>query len=136
MLAVVAACALSTEAEQRPAAEEWRVVLQMSGGFAGVQREIDVSSTGEVSVADRRRGTQLKPELRQADLMTIASLVANAQTSQAGRMSACADCFEYHIDVRVGVRRIVADLNDGSLASSGLEQLVRMLVDILNRTLS
>jgi len=38
-------------------ADSWHVSLHVSGGFAGVDRELELASTGALTARDRKRGT-------------------------------------------------------------------------------
>jgi hypothetical protein len=123
-------------AAQRTAVENWQVTLRLSGGFAGLQRELELSSTGQVTAIDRKLNKQVKTEVTETELTEIASLVTKAQPYPSGRAERCRDCLEYHLDVRADSRRFSTDLDDTNLTSSGLEALIKALITVQNRALA
>jgi hypothetical protein len=116
----------------------WRIQFTQSGGFAGMQRELAVTSAGEATAKDLRRNREVKVRLDDGEVTRLRTLLAQAPESAAasGLGSQCRDCFEYAVDATVDGQRIAARVVDTQLDASGFRPLVNALVDILTRTLA
>jgi hypothetical protein len=118
------------------AAAGWRVILTLSGGFAGVDRSLDVASTGELSAADRGRGASISRRATAPELAEIGPLVeAVKPMTESRRSTTCRDCFEYALQIERDGERFTARLDDTNLAGSGFAPLVKTLTALLNRAL-
>ena len=129
------ACAQSTLTSQPPAAPAWRVTLRLSGGLLGLDWEVTLASTGDLKVADRRRGTEVTKNASANELTQIASMVADLKPVEAGREAICMDCPQYDLSVQANGRSLVASLNYISLAGTSVEPLVKALAAMLDREL-
>jgi len=116
----------------------WKVDLQLSGGFAGLDRALTLSSNGELTVEDRNQRSRVAKQATAQELDQIATLVAKIKSLPAIPRgdSRCRDCLSYNISVDVDGERFSALLDDMTLPGSGLEELARALSALLNRTLS
>jgi hypothetical protein len=114
----------------------WRLTLQLTGGLAGIDRQLELASTGELKVTDRRRGIQVITQASASELAQISSMVADLKSVDAGRRSACRDCIEYDLKVRLSGRTLHFTINDVSLAGTPVEPLANVLITALNRELS
>ena len=118
-----------------PTEVPWRLQLRLSGGFAGLNRELELSSTGELSASDRRRDTHVTARVSSDEIAKIGSLIPATPASPAGK-SGCADCFLYDVTLFLRERSVVVRTDDISLAGSNIEPLVRSLVALLDRALT
>jgi hypothetical protein len=116
--------------------EVWELTFQLTGGFAGIDRQLKLASTGELNVTDRRRGTQVSTEASASELARISSMVADLKSVDAVRESTCRDCVQYDLRIRLNGRSIFLSINDVSLGGTQVEPLVKMLNGTLNRELS
>ena len=109
-------------------AQPWDLSLTQSGGFAGVQLKVDVSSAGRLSAEDQRSGKKVSRQLDAATLEKLAGLAAAvaASTPQSPH-SSCADCFLYDLQVTSGARTVHVQADDTTLAASGAQELVSLL---------
>jgi hypothetical protein len=131
---VVAAGQSSTPVPR--AADGWRVILTLSGGFAGVDRRLDVSSTGELSAADRGRGASVSRLATAPELAEIGMLAASVKPPASSRRPTnCRDCFEYALEIERGGERFATKFDDTNLPASGFAPLVNALTTLLNRAL-
>src|SRR5262245_53662058 len=89
------ACALAGPPAQAGGPEGWRLTLAVTGGIAGVDRQLTLASTGDVTTVDRRRGTRMTGRTPDTELAAIGSLVAGLKPLDASRPAVCADCFNY-----------------------------------------
>jgi len=118
----------------------WRIRFTQSGGFAGLQRELDVTNAGEVIARDVRRNREVKVRLDDAEVARLSALLAQAPPDAAATSalasSQCRDCLEYGVDATADGQRIAAHLIDTELDASGFRPLVTALVEILTRSLA
>jgi hypothetical protein len=127
---------LACPIEARAAQSNWRLTLEVTGGIAGVERRLDLASTGDLEVVDRRRGTRSLARVSAEELNRIASLVAALEAPVGVRPSPCADCFNYSLDVDRSGRILAFRLNDLSAAASPAQPLLRVLTALLIRELT
>jgi hypothetical protein len=120
---------------QNATAESWSLSFHLSGGFAGVNQELELASTGDLAARDRKRVTNITAQAPASDLVQIAALVADVKSVDSGRPAACRDCLQYDLEVHVRGQAISVHLNDMTLASSGPEPLVKALASLLDRAL-
>jgi hypothetical protein len=118
-----------------PAEDTWRLEIHLSGGFAGLNRELQLSSTGELSAHDRRRDTHVTARVSADEISKIGSLIPVAPASPS-RKTGCADCFLYDLTLHVRGRSVVVRTDDVSLGGSDIEPLVRNLVALLDRAMT
>jgi hypothetical protein len=114
----------------------WQLTLQLTGGFAGIDRQLELASTGELKVTDRRRGTQVITQASASELAQIASMVADLKSVDPVRGSTCRDCIQYDLRIRLSGRSLLFSINDVSLVGTPVEPLVNVLTGALNRELS
>ena len=116
-------------------ATAWRVDFHLSGGFAGVDRALTLSSNGNLSAEDRRQPTRVTGKATAAELDQIAPLVVRIKSipDTPRGDSRCRDCLSYSLDVETDGRRFTTRLDDTAIAGSGLNELVRALTALLNR---
>jgi hypothetical protein len=118
--------------------EAWRVDLHVSGGFAGVDRALTISSNGDLSAEDRRQSARVTAKATAAELDQIAPLVVRIKSiSDTPRVDGkCRDCLSYNLTIEVDGERFSALLDDTTLPGSGLSELASALSALLNRTFS
>lgn len=117
---------------------EWHLTLRQSGGIAGIDQELRLTSAGDVRATDRRGQRQKAERLPPDELSRIAALVgrAPAPDSRVPRLSSCRDCFQYDLEIESGSVPRSFHLDEMSLTGSQLEPLVSDLSRLLTRTLS
>lgn len=137
-LAFAADCA-SGSAQSAPGAPSqsasWTLAYHLSGGFAGFDRQLELSSSGAATATDRRRQLTRTAQVPDDELRAIASMVAAAQSADL-RSSGCNDCFEYKLDVQNGDARVTIRANDAGMSGGNAAALVRALRQLVNRILS
>ena len=116
----------------------WTVDFHLSGGLAGVDRLLTISSSGDLSTEDRRQPARVTAKATTAQLDQIAPLVLRSKAIPESRRgdSPCRDCLSYSLAIQIGGERFAARLDDTTLPGSGFEELARALSALLNRTLS
>ena len=134
---ILTACSKSASPTYAPPVleETWAVKMTLSGGIAGLLRSIDVNSTGSYSVADQRGGKVVTGTLSEADLTTLQALISALEVSAPKNPSACADCFEYELEVESGGKKMIASADGLSLGESGMGELVQFLRQAMDAAL-
>ncbi len=126
----------SPSAPGSAATGSWNVSLDQSGGFAGVQLHVDVTSNGRLTAQDGRSGKTITKDLDAATLSNLSGLVASAASSpQSRQRSSCADCFLYDLQVTSGGRTSQVHVDDTTLAGSGVQDLIGLLQQLRDSAL-
>jgi hypothetical protein len=126
----------STTLLSQDARQTWQLTLQLTGGFAGIDQQLEMASTGELKVTDRRSGTHVMGQAAASELAQIASIVVNLKSVDPPRESTCRDCLRYELRIRLSERSLLFTIDDVSLSGTSLEPLVNALTTALNRELS
>jgi hypothetical protein len=117
----------------------WQLKLRISGGIAGLDQQLELASTGDLKAIDRRRGIEVSARASASDTTQIASLIAGVESVDPAprrARTACSDCLQYDLDLRIDGRSLAFSLNDVTLAGTAIEPLVHALLKLLNRELS
>jgi hypothetical protein len=140
MAALIVACAVSPTRShgtgQIVPGQSWNLLLHISGGLAGFNRELRVSSTGDVTAIDRRRQVTAARRLSASELTQLDSLVAKLSANQSTTNARCRDCLRYHVEIRTSVSTITADLDDTTIVETVFEPLVKAATTLLTEVLS
>jgi len=113
----------------------WHLSFHLSGGFAGIDRELQLDSTGKIGATDRRRSLSASSRASASELARVRQLLISWPAPQLDD-GGCRDCLIYEVHLTTGKRSLNARLNDVSLAASGLADLVETLKQVLTRTLA
>jgi hypothetical protein len=106
----------------------WTITLTQSGGFAGVQRSIEISSDGTIKAQDQRSGRSTTQDLSATQLQKLNELLsATAISTLTPVPPACADCFIYDLEVVSSGQTLKIQVNDVSIRDSGVEALINFL---------
>lgn len=136
-LVLFASC---TAAADRPAPpgqpQTWSLSFRVSGGFAGSNRSLDLSSAGGLVAIDARRHVRREARAPAPDLAEIAAALDAVSSVSSRRTAECRDCLEYELTIRKADRSVVVRLQDATLDGSGAEALVRRLTKLLDLTLA
>ena len=129
-----AAKPVPASADVAPAAP-WQLGFRLSGGFAGIDRELRLASTGELTATDHRSAQTVMSRVPADELMHVAALVVSLPAVDPARDTSCRDCLVYDLEVQKAGTSLTARLDELSLASTGLDDLVKTLTSMLNRAL-
>jgi hypothetical protein len=109
----------------------------MSGGFAGIQRSVELSDDGVLRVEDRNTGRQVTAQISTTDLEAITTLLTQVQpASSSPRFSNCRDCLYYEITVQRGNETFTAEMSDLDLDQSALSLLINTLARVQEQALT
>lgn len=134
---LVTGCVRSSGITYTPPALEkgWSVKMTLSGGIAGLRRFIQAGSDGSLIVVDERTGEKITGELTEDELTELAELIATLKVSASNKPPACADCFEYDIEIDSGGRKMITHADDLTLGDSGAGALVQFLQEKMDAAL-
>jgi len=114
----------------------WELRLTVTGGLAGVERELTLDQSGAYQAFDRQ-GNIGQAGVFASDLMTevVAQLPAACVHGGGQRPPACADCFTYALEVTLQSGRYQVLLNDANLGQVPAGGLVSLLSQLLGSAL-
>jgi hypothetical protein len=116
--------------------EPWSIHLQVSGGFAGVSRALEMSSGGDLSVRDLQDGHLIQRQLTPQEAAEMADLLtAICGLPTGGRPAVCPDCFAYDYEFLIGQRSLTGRATDVSLQGSPLAPLISHLTQLISDSL-
>jgi hypothetical protein len=139
IFSLLASCApLLPAGEQLPDLEgTWTITLAQSGGFAGVQRTLTITSDGNVLALDGRAGNAGTFQLSEPELAELKLLVSDAAlVGPTGTDTGCADCFIYDLKIETASGNFTVALDDVNLADSGMQPVITYLLDLMEKALS
>lgn len=130
---LISACSSSSEIAYTPPALEgdWSVRMIQSGGIAGVNRAVEVLSDGSYTVYPQAGSEGITGQLTESELAQLQALITNLEIANTRTDRMCNDCFEYHLEIQSGGRKMVLDLDDMTLPDSGVEELVTFLSGLM-----
>ena len=142
-IALVSLCALECSARSvSPTASgqdtrgSWHLTFTLSGGFAGFDRTLDVTSAGSAKAVDRRRTRQVDRQLSRDEIQEIDRLAASVSSFDGSARTQCRDCFTYSLDLERQGQRVTVRVADDHLAESNARPLIASLTRILNQLLA
>jgi hypothetical protein len=147
LAAGVAAAALSisacvpavTAGTQAGTALPWEVRFELSGGIAGMVKQVTVFHDGRVVAEDLRRRSRVEKRLSAGQLLDLHRLVEQAESAPemaVDSLSRCADCTQYRLAVTGSEGRPrVSERGAIELQQSGSPELIKFLSRILNETI-
>jgi len=110
----------------------WQIRMTQSGGFAGVSRRLEISSSGEMTIIDERskkqRASQLPPDMFAMLKEMVASTIYHPPT----KLLMCEDCFVFELKIENGTEQFQVQIDELNLPNSGLETLIGFLEKLLN----
>lgn len=120
--------------------DTWSVRLSISGGFAGVRRQIEVDYSGRLLVQDQKLKKKVAGSLDSSELEKLAVLVRSAAAKPAStgkpRHADCFDCYRYTMILKTGDKETKSQINGLQDLDAGKNQLVQHLLSIMRQRLS
>lgn len=105
-------------AAQQENRHDWSVTLSVSGGIAGLNRQLTITSNGEWMASDRRLGHKngrVTTEQLAKLTKTVKTLeIRHNEKNKATLPGRCADCIETRVSVIIDGKRYVARTQSGS----------------------
>jgi hypothetical protein len=123
---------ISAQAQAPANSAPWRLEFGLSGGFAGMNKNLELTSNGSATALDCRKrieaaGTATADELKQIRSFFSASI------PEISRNTRCKDCIEYSVDFQMGNKPVKLRFND--LAPGPLQDIVATLTKVIDRVL-
>lgn len=129
----------SKPAQQVPPALQpglWSVRMTLTGGIMGLQRTLEITSDGKVTVVDERASKTFTLQLTADELTNLQTLVAESSFTAPSVPMGCADCFIYNVEIDGGSGKpFTVQVDDTSIDASGMGPLVRYLNGLIQRAL-
>ena len=106
----------------------WIVKLNQSGGIAGVQLNIEISSDGQLRAEDQRSNRIVTQTLPPQTLTKIHQLMGTTSVSMTGvPQSGCADCFIYDLEIQTEESNYHINVDDVTMKNSSAAELITLL---------
>lgn len=108
------------------------IEYSVSGGFAGIHRQLTLSNDGHFTTTDQRTKERVELQASEEQLASIAGILEQLSFSVDARASSkssgqCADCFQYSLTLTANGRRGAIVLDDLSLGDSKCAALIGLL---------
>jgi hypothetical protein len=142
MLAILlAACAPLVSTPEAPlplpsASEAWTIKLTQTGGLAGVRLVVEITSDGRLKAENPRAGVSVNQAVSPQALSELRRLYTSAMVATpAGPKMSCADCFHYSVEITSAGQTMQVQLDDTTIAASGMADLIHYLQQLRDRAL-
>jgi hypothetical protein len=115
---------------------EWSLTFTVSGGIAGLNRTLQLESSGAATAIDRQRSLHVRRQIARDDVSEIERFATAAASFDKSGDDVCRDCLTYAIDLRVSGRSVRIRATDITLSDSKAAPLVRALTRMQQRLLA
>jgi len=120
--------------------ESWEIDYEVSGGFAGIRQQLNMSSDGRLIASDLKRKRRIEQQVSPEQLVKIADALSKIdfprlQATGPKLSNHCADCFQYVLTVFIGDQHERLYFDDVSLKDPACTTLIGLLSSTLNRAL-
>lgn len=131
--------ALSTE-HQAEKPKSWKIEYNVSGGFAGIRRQLTINSSGHLTASDQKLRKNIKQQISQKQLAEITNILEqhsfSLRSDNISKLSnRCADCFVYTLNLTADGSKGKITVNDLSLKDSKHIALINLLSTMLDQAL-
>ena len=130
---IVAVSLLDASWQNTP--DAWTVVMHVSGGIAGLDREIQLASTGAFTATDRRRRMSTVGSMPAALLAELGAVISKVTAAASRRDPACRDCLVYRFEIKRATAALTAEFDDLSVGGTPFEVLAKTLTTQLTEAL-
>ena len=136
---LISACGPAVTAEtQAGATRSWEVGFELSGGIAGMMKQLTISEDGRLVAENLRRRVRVEKRLSTDRLRELHRLIDKAESAPGtatGFPGRCADCMQYRLTVsRPEGRPTVSEGGAIEQQQSRNPELIEFLIVILNET--
>jgi|GEM_PF-542157 len=107
---------------------DWQLQFRQSGGYAGLSRTLEISTTGAMNIDDGRSAQKKTAQLTPEKLAELTRLVGYATFKRPPQPPGCADCFLYNLQLTTSAGVYLVQVDEVSLSDSGLQDLVDFLL--------
>ena len=126
-----------------PSAEKqkkWVIEYTISGGFAGIRRQLTINSSGHLTATDQKLRKNIEQQISQKQLAEIVNILVqynfSLRNDSISKLSnRCADCFVYTLNLTEDGSKGKITVNDLSLKDSKYIALINLLSTMLDQAL-
>lgn len=122
--------------------KSWSLQYQLSGGIAGLRRQLTLNSDNQLFAIDEKRNKRIRQQASPEQITNVTTLLENLKLPAASvapfRLNnRCADCFQYRLALTFNNQQQTINLDDSQLQQNPeYAKLISLLSSILNQTLS
>lgn len=110
----------------------WTAELLLTGGFAGVERSISLSSSGQATITDLEKNARTELQLPAEKMKELTSLLIDAGKFEEYPLSNdCVDCFNYAMVITLCDSTSRLTFDDVTIHQSGLKPFIFELMNIM-----
>ena len=118
--------------------ESWEIGYTVSGGFAGIMRQLKLSSNGRLLAIDLKKKIHMEQQASAEQLAEVSDILhkidlSRAQTKRPDLKNKCADCFQRELTVVTDGQRHRLNIDDTVLEDQEYVQLIKLLSSLMNQ---
>ncbi len=107
---------------------KWSIILNQSGGFAGVLLTVEISSDGQLIAEDQHSHRSVTQTLSAQTITTLNQLVSTtAVSATSAPQLGCADCFIYDLEIRSEESDLHVHVDDVTIKDSSVAGLITLV---------
>ena len=123
---------------EKQSTESWEIEYTMSGGFAGIMRQLKLSSNGRLLASDLKKKIHMEQQAPAEQVAEISDLLHKIDLSRASRSrfdlyKKCADCFERELTVITEGQRHKLYIDDTALEDQEYVRLIKLLSSLMDQ---
>lgn len=143
ILFIIPASCAAAGTNSRPSVEKhkkWIIEYAISGGFAGIRRQLTINSSGHLTASDQKLRKNIEQQISQKQLAEIVNILVQYNFSLSNDnisklSNRCADCFVYTLNLTADGSKGKITVNDFSLKDSKYIALINLLSTMLEQAL-
>lgn len=133
--------ATAQQTAARELTRDWHASLDLSGGFAGIRRQITVNADGSLIASDAKHGRKVERTLQSEQLTRLEALLtalasAPEQRSERTFPGRCADCITSRLNATFNGQHYAATARSGEQTAQPYADLIAQLARLLQETLA
>ena len=130
----------SREASGKQKLRSWEIDYEVSGGFAGIQRKMNLSSDGKLIATDLKHKRTVEQQISEEQLTRITNMLTTINCQQVSDVRSklsdrCADCFLHSLTLTIDDQQHTTSHNDISLRHSPYTSFIGLLSSLLDAAL-
>jgi len=115
----------------------WTIKLNQSGGFAGVQLNVEISSDGQLTAQDQRTNRSVTQTLPSQTMTKLNQFISNLSIPSTGvPQSACADCYIYDMNIQTEESDLHILVDDVTIKNTSAADLIMFVIKLRDGALS
>jgi len=119
----------------------WTIEYEVSGGFAGIRRQLNLSGNGRIIASDLKRKRRVEQQAPPERLVKIADALSKIDLSRLSTKgpklsNRCADCFQQALTVDNADQHYKLYVDDAMLEDPACAELLGLLSSLLDQALA